>query len=785
MKKKTRLILEGKIKDVNTSLISQSIEQKKDKESDKIKELETNKNKENTNKEKDETISSENTVFIPNAVATEKKMQKIIIEAAIGTQTDHRGIGYLVPTKKFYKIADEIWNNYFRTDKILKGIEKKSMTIPRTTFNDLYPLMTREDFVYQALTNIRANKGSSTAGIDYKTFESISSETILNIVDKLKKGIYKFNPIKRIMIPKPGKTELRPLGLPTFEDRIVQEMIRAILESIYEPIFKLEHNDVNFGFRPKKSTHDAIRKIHQKAQNTEWCIEGDIKKAYDTVNHKILINILRYKIKDEKFLNLIKNALESGLVFKGVYEHTLLGTPQGGIVSPILFNIYMSELDRYILNEIQYFIDEKNRIEQRELDPITIPWSKLTSTIKSTKKSLQRIRAKQTPSLSEWPIEIKERYFNLVQLLRSALKSRISIPYQDKKRTKIRFVYVRYADDWVFFTNADYKTTLNIKEKINKFLEEVLKLTLSIEKTKITNVKKQTMNFLGFRLGYYASNRKILRLGKKRLPYTNIWKKRIFPPDRVRAKIPKPFARRTTGNQLLIGIDQIRLENRLKTKRFMANKSKGIKFSRRKTEWTNLTDYEIILRYNQVIRGLTNYYAPLIRDFSTLVKYTYIFQYSCLHTLASKHNTSITKIIKKYGNPPSAKEKISKNDEKKTTQKEIKLMDYNACKKAAIQLVKNKINQNDTDFLTIRINWRTTYKLQKYCVVCGSTNKIEMHHIRHIRKTGVTVTGFDQVLVNLNRKQIPVCSTCHVKIHKGLYNGTGLNDFYDPGLGAL
>jgi group II intron reverse transcriptase/maturase len=711
-------------------------------------------------------------------------MQKRLIESAIGTQMDHRGTGYIIPTKTFYKIAEEIWTSYFKTAKILKGIHKRSSETAGATFEDLYSLMTREDFVYQALTNIRANKGSGTAGIDYKTFEAISSETILNIVKNLRQGTYQFNPIKRIMIPKPGKTELRPLGIPTFEDRIVQEMIRAILEAIYEPVFTLEHKDSNFGFRPKKSTQDAIRVIRQRAQNTEWCIEGDIKKAYDSINHKILIQILRCKIKDDKFLSLINSALKSGLVFKGAYEHTLLGTPQGGIASPILFNIYMAELDRYILNDIQNYIDEKNRIEIRQRDPITKPWAKLTSTIKSTKASLARIRAKQTAPLSEWTSEPREKYLNLVKRLRGSLRDRLSVPYQDKKRTTIRVVYTRYADDWVLFTNADYKTTETIKEKISTFLENTLKLTLSLEKTKITNVKKHTVNFLGFTLGYYANSRKILRLGKKRLPTTNMWKKRIFPPDRVRAKIPKPFARRTTGNQLTIGIDKTRLESRLKTKRFMTEKDDGRVLARRKTEWTTLSDYEIILRYNQVIRGLVNYYGFTIRDFSQLTKYTYIFQYSCLHTLACKHNSSITKVIKKYGNPPSANEKVRKGEEVKN-QKRITLMDYNACKTSILRLADNKTAEDDSDFLTVRINWRTTYKLQKYCVVCGSTKKIEMHHIRHIRKTGTTVTGFNQVLVALNRKQIPVCSICHVKIHRGLYNGTGLNDFYDPGLGAL
>lgn len=262
-------------------------------------------------------------------------------------------------------------------------------------FSDLYSLLKREDFIYQAIIKLKGNKGADTRDVDRKTIDGISAKDVTSLQAKLKDMSFKFSPVKRIMIPKPGKPEKRPLGIPTFTDRVVQEMIRGVLEAVYEPVFELRHNNSNYGFRPGKGTKDAVEVLVRKAQNTEWCIEGDIKGAYDNVDHDKLLGILREKISDERFLALIKQGLKCGAIHEGTYTHTLLGTPQGGIASPILFNIYMSKLDEYVNEVLSSEISERNIAEGRSSKPVTRSYRKFESTYSSSKKVLQRIRKGQ------------------------------------------------------------------------------------------------------------------------------------------------------------------------------------------------------------------------------------------------------------------------------------------------------------------------------------------------------------------------------------------------------
>lgn len=679
-----------------------------------------------------------------------------------------------ISTRKAREIALEVWDNYYIGKKIVTGIGLRSRKDIDTKFEHLYSILSREDFIYQAIINLKNNKGINTPGVDKKTLDSMSSIDVLKLSKKIKNNEFLFKPVKRVMIPKPDKKEERPLGIPTFEDRIVQEMIRIILEAIYEPIFEKKNKDSNYGFRPNKSCQMAIDKLRNTAQNTEWCIEGDIKGAYNNVNHDTLIKILKEKIEDREVINLINQGLKCGCIHSGSYEHTLIGTPQGGIASPILFNIYMSKLDDFIHTEINNKIEEWNITENRKTKPVTKTYRKYESTATSSKFVIKRIKEKEknlgNTLFKNWTSESKEKYLEFRIKKKNALKETKKSPYLDKKNALIRYSYIRYADDWVFFSNCSKERIEEIKTMIAEFLGKELALTLSEKKTKITNVKKDKVKFLGFTLSYFAKNLKMSTIKKE----SNITK---FGWTSLRKTPTIQHKRRTTGNQLLIGIDQDRLESRLDSKRFINKKKiKGT----RKAEWTVLGDYEIIMRYNYVIRGLVTYYSRSIRDFSILNKYIYLLNYSCAHTLANKHRSSLRKIFIKYGNPIQ----VTQDPDNKKEKKVIKLLNYQACKDFAKQL-NDKDADNDNDFLQIRINWRTTYKLNKHCVICGSTNKVQMHHIKHVRKDGKALEGFGKIIAILNRKQICVCHTCHRRIHLGLYDGYNLSDLYDPQLATI
>ncbi|MCM3118877.1 reverse transcriptase/maturase family protein, partial [Neobacillus sp. MER 74] len=211
------------------------------------------------------------------------------------------------------------------------------------TFQRLYRNLYNIEFFLDAYDKIYPNKGSNTKGINEDTIDGMSLKRINNLIEKLRDQTYQPNPARRIYIPKKNG-KLRPLGLPTFEDKLVQEVVRRILESIYETSF----SENSHAFRPNRSCHTALKQIKNTFTGTRWFIEGDIKGFFDNIDHHTLINILRKRIKDEKFINLIWKFLRAGYVEDWVFHKTYSGTPQGGIISPILSNIYLNELDKYV-----------------------------------------------------------------------------------------------------------------------------------------------------------------------------------------------------------------------------------------------------------------------------------------------------------------------------------------------------------------------------------------------------------------------------------------------------
>jgi retron-type reverse transcriptase len=275
-------------------------------------------------------------------------------------------IDYKALNMERYQLNDKYTNRPIF--KVLHNIAVKSTLDPKATFENISNIIHHPDVLNEALGRIRNNKGSLTPGFDNKTIDNINSSTINQISDKLKYKTYQFQPVKRIYIPKPGKTELRPLGIPNFEDRVVQSAIKIVLECIYEPNFN--HLDMNYGFRPGLGCHHAVSKAQLIGSGARIAIEGDIKGAYDNVNFSTLLTIISKKIHDQDLIKLLKNLLESGIMEENVYRDNLLGVPQGGIVSPLLFNIYMNELDLYIKNTILPLIDQKNLDENRKVKPV-------------------------------------------------------------------------------------------------------------------------------------------------------------------------------------------------------------------------------------------------------------------------------------------------------------------------------------------------------------------------------------------------------------------------------
>ena len=227
---------------------------------------------------------------------------------------------------------------------VLKNLEEKA-TQKGYVFERLYRNLYNPEFYLLAYQNIAKSQGSMTAGTDGMTLDDMTVGRIERIIASLKDHSYQPNPARRVNIPKksnPSKT--RPLGIPSADDKLVQEVVRMILEAIYEPTF----SRYSHGFRPKRSCHTALSEIKTTFSGVQWVIEGDIKACFDSFDHHVLINILRRRIKDEHFIALMWKMLKAGYMEQWTYRHTYSGTPQGSGVSPILANIYMSELDNYL-----------------------------------------------------------------------------------------------------------------------------------------------------------------------------------------------------------------------------------------------------------------------------------------------------------------------------------------------------------------------------------------------------------------------------------------------------
>jgi len=222
---------------------------------------------------------------------------------------------------------------------------------------DLHKFIVNTPEIWEvAYNNIRTNDGALTKGTDEVTMDGHSFERSQEIMEKLKDGSYQPTPVRRIYIPK-SNGKLRPLGMPNGTDKLVQEVCRIVLESIYEPIF----SDFSCGFRPKRGAHDALLHIQDTWTGTKWFIEFDIKGYFDNINHEILVECLEKKIGDKRFIALLRKMLRAGYVEDWKYNRTYSGTPQGGVISPILANIYLHELDVWM----EELCQEHSRVGKR------------------------------------------------------------------------------------------------------------------------------------------------------------------------------------------------------------------------------------------------------------------------------------------------------------------------------------------------------------------------------------------------------------------------------------
>jgi hypothetical protein len=431
--------------------------------------------------------------------------------------------------------------------------------------------------------------------------------------------------------------------------------------------------------------------------------------------------ILQKKIHDQRFVNLIWKLLKAGYMdMREARQDSLAGVPQGGIVSPILANVYLHELDEFVEGLQQRY--EKGKKKRRNRHHRNL-----------SEKKRRMVVAGKT----------KTREFReLVKQIRKLPSVEVNDP------NFVRVKYLRFADDWIIGLSGNHALAEAIKQEIKTFLKETLKLTLSEEKTHITNARTEEAQFLGtsLRIGNGVQAKVILT--------TNMWGKK--------------FKRRSTGWETIIQAPMPRLLKRLTDRGFCTNEGEP----KAKSGWIYLDMDQIVQLYSSVNRGMQNYYR-FVDNWRQLTRVQYILEYSLAKTLAQKFKISMPKVFKRFGKgfPIVIKGKEGKEDRTVNF-----YLNHDWTKKRdAFQEGKHA----NIDRVRTAITMRTRSKLGRPCCICGeSAGQIAMHHVRHIRKLSnkKETTGFNRVLRAINRKQIPVCEECHRKVHQGTYDSLKLSN---------
>ena len=312
---------------------------------------------------------------------------------------------------------------------------------------------------------------------------------------------------------------LDPLGIPSFRDKILQEAIRMILNAIYEPEFKVMQ--YNFGFRPSLGVQDAINHIQKYAKSMEYAIEDDIQGAFDNVDFEILIHILRKRILDETFISLIRGGLKYGINYSQQFEETKICTTQGSVLSPLLYNIYFNEFDKYIFEKLKISIDDKNVSENHTPLAPNRFYTKLNKSKLKLKFTEMRTKLLEIFKEHGSSSTICKQNHAMYKITKNKFRilDKIKKPSRAKSRQTIRFLNIRYADDCLFLTKASLEQTIKFKDIFSEWIQT--NLTLSVKKTKITMLVSKLksiagkIHFLDFQLSYY-SHKRTAKIGKKK-----------------------------------------------------------------------------------------------------------------------------------------------------------------------------------------------------------------------------------------------------------------------------
>jgi group II intron reverse transcriptase/maturase len=577
----------------------------------------------------------------------------------------------------------------------------------------VYRLLYNRNLYVTAYGNLYSNKGALTPGTDPNdTIQGMSLDRIDQLIQKLKDRTYQWQPVRRKGIPKKND-QIRWLGLPGWTDKLLQEVIRLILEAYYEPQFSPHAH----GFRPGRGCHTALQEISQWS-GTRWYVEGDIQRCFDSINTKVLLQIIERNIPDKSFLKLLRKMLQAGYMQEWQYHRTFSGVPQGGVVSPILSNIFLNDLDQFIEKEL---MPSHNRGQAKRINP---EYNCLKTAVHD---------AKRKGNVAQ---------YKTLKRQMQHLPSQITHDPQFR-----RLKYVRYGDDFLLGYIGTRAEASEIKHQISHFLHSI-KLTLSDEKTLITNAVKNKARFLGYEIHIAQEDSRMNRKTRHH-----------------------QLKRRTINGQPLLHVpkDVVKEWN---------NRFSQQSQTSHRPELLACSDYEITLTYSLEFQGLVNYYA-LAYDVSKLYQVKYHFETSLIKTLATKHQRSNQWVIKKYKRPTQTGSKAiivsvshPNHPDKSLT---AKFGDKPIRQKKETIIIDNKPHfHHGRNELVGRL-------LANKCELCGSSDQIRGHHVHKLADVKKRFQGHSQpppwaaFMMARHRKVVFVCHTCHTCIHTGKYDGPKVN----------
>lgn len=597
---------------------------------------------------------------------------------------------------------------------VLNNLSDKSKD-PSYRFERLYRNLYNPEFYMLAYMNIYANNGSMTPGVDGTTIDGMSNQRVEHIIDSLKDHTYQPNPARREYIAKKNSTKKRPLGIPSGDDKLVQEIVRMILESIYEPTF----SEASHGFRPKKSCHTALLKIQNTFTGAKWFVEGDIQACFDSFDHHVLIGLLRKRIKDEAFITLMWKFLKAGYMEQWAYHKTYTGVPQGSGMSPVLANIYLHELDKYMESYKAGFDRSK-----RMANPAH----------RNLGCKIHYIKQKNTRVWDSLSVEEKKERAKALRQMRTEQREIPARPVHEETFKSLQ--YVRYADDFIVGVIGSREDAESVKNDLAVFLKEKLHLTLSVEKTKVTNTSERA-RFLGYDIKVSRSQ--------------DIKRKKDGSRQRVYYGVVKLYVPHEKWVAKLLECGAIRIKK---------DKVTGMEHWQaiQRGKLINLTDIEILSKVNSEVRGFYNYYS-IACNASTLNHFSSIMKYSMLKTFGAKYRCQVRKIKERY---------VRNGDFTVSyeTKSGIKVSVYYnrgfGRKKepmfGQVDMLEDYKRYDKPNSLAARLR-------AKACELCGAAcDNVEIHQVKRLKDLKEK-SEWEIEMRRRRRKTLAVCHECHEKIH--------------------